>query len=100
MLHLGGGFITPTKSVVLILDYKKAVENPDTSLFLKNYGHANQIYITSEKVRSIVFSEIRGEVTIYYSPISSVTLQKRGNASFLRKRDFYALERSLPNGNQ
>ena len=78
MLHLGGGHILPRQSVILILDYQKAVENPDTSLFLKTWqAHASVRDISGGKPKSIVVSSYRGEDSLTYSPISSVTLARR-----------------------
>lgn len=79
ILHLGGDYIVPTKRIIMILDYKKAMENKDTMSFLKNMEkNAQKVVISESETKSIVIASFFDQYTMYYSPISSVTLQKRG----------------------
>lgn len=78
ILHIGGEYIVPTKSVILILDYEKAVQNEDTALFLaKRQQDCETVRIADQPVKSLIFTEFLGKKTLYYSPISSGTLLKR-----------------------
>ena len=78
MLHLGGDYIVYQKNIILILDYKKAVLNPDTSLFLKALERGSQaVIIHPERSETVVITEQQGEKKVYYSPIKSGTLLKR-----------------------
>lgn len=75
---MGGGYIVPYKNIIVILDKKKAEGNEDTGLFLeKIMTKAEKVMIKGE-TRSIIVSENRGVWVVFYSPISTGTLLKRG----------------------
>ena len=70
--------MVPLKDVVLILDYKEAKANGDTSKALKKLNeNAHNIYIEKANIKSIVVAKFLDKFFIYYSPISSATLYKR-----------------------
>ncbi len=78
MLHIGKDAMVPLKDVILILDYKEAMRNDDTHLFLKKLGDdAHNIYLDEYNIKSVVVARFLKKYFIYYSPISSVTLFKR-----------------------
>jgi len=74
----------PARSVVMILDYKKASENATTGVFLESLSKkAESIIIAEEQAKSIVLTEQKGKWTVYYSPISCATLAKRAGRFFI-----------------
>lgn len=84
-LHLGGELTINLKDLVGIMDIKSALKSRDTRSFLKKSREEGYIKkVSQEEPRSFVIVE-RGKrtsksytrTTIYESPISAVTLQKR-----------------------
>jgi|GEM_PF-3500969 len=80
-LHIGGKVEIAEKKILMILDYSQAASNQDTGCFLKKSeskkqktGEKNK---TVQEAKSIVVVEKDGEIGLYYSPISSVTLAGR-----------------------
>lgn len=81
MLHLGGEYSVPMRHVIMILDYQKALDNKDTSLFLKRLKEeADWISIDGTSKKSAILTEFLGKKTLYLSPISSTTLARRSKA--------------------
>ena len=81
VLHIGKDEIVPLKDVMFILDYKEAKTNDDTNRFLKKLGDsAHNIYIDKLNIKSVVVAKVQGKYFIFYSPISSATLQKRAKS--------------------
>lgn len=81
VLHIGKDEIVPLKDVMFILDYKEATANDDTHRFLKKLGDsAHNIYIDKHNIKSVVVARFLNKYFIFYSPISSATLQKRARS--------------------
>ncbi|WZL73167.1 DUF370 domain-containing protein [Clostridiaceae bacterium 35-E11] len=89
-LHLGKDIIVPVKDIVSILDMNAMYKSKDSKAFLKTAVEEGFIKrISQEKIKSCVITEQAIERTrgkkkavktiVYYSPISSTTLQKRAN---------------------
>jgi ribosomal protein S8 len=89
-LHLGKDIIVPIKDIVLILDMNGMNKSKDSKAFLKTAEEEGFIKkISEEKTKSCVVTEqvierSKGQkkvvkTIVYYSPISSMTLQKRAN---------------------
>lgn len=77
-LHIGGKKEIAEKKILLILDFDQALNNADTSLFLRNNCETQKDDIeNTQTTKSIVVTEKNGKIEIYYSPISSVTLAGR-----------------------
>lgn len=78
VLHIGKDTMVPLKDVVLILDYKEALINDDTSRYLRKLSDtAHIITIDETGTKSVVIANFLGKFFIYYSPISTATLFKR-----------------------
>ncbi len=75
VLHLGNDCFVKEKSVLMILDYKEAVKNQDTSLFLR--GFRKTVISEKDVPKAIVITCEDGEKKMYLSPISPRTLLKR-----------------------
>ena len=80
ILHLGSECFVSANSVIMILDYKEAVKNQDTSLFLK--GMETEYVSDTEKPCSAVITGNDGRYRVYLSPISLQTLYKRSKTPF------------------
>lgn len=78
ILHLGNDCFVKLKEILMILDYKEAMENKDTSHFLKTIGES-ACPKSEENPKSVVVTEEQKELKVYFSAISSKTLLKRGN---------------------
>lgn len=77
-LHIGGKKEIAEKKILFILDFEQALQNSDTSCFLKNHCETQKKDIeNTQTTKSIVVTEKGGKIEIYYSPISSVTLAGR-----------------------
>jgi hypothetical protein len=63
----------------MVLDYREAVKNGDTSRFLA--GIPQRRICGEGRAKSIVVMETAGGVTACLSPISSGTLQKRSGGA-------------------
>lgn len=78
ILHLGGDYFVKTKDILMILDYKEAVENKDTGLFLEGI---EQVVLDEGVPKAVVVTKEFGREKAYLSPISAQTLYKRGAGS-------------------
>jgi hypothetical protein len=76
-LHIGGKKEIAEKKILFILDYEQAMNNADSSMFLKNNCGSQEDIENTQTKKSIVVTETNGKIEIYYSPISSVTLAGR-----------------------
>jgi hypothetical protein len=76
-LHIGGKREIAEKKILMILDFKQAVSNPDTGSFLKKSESLSENKKSFSTTKSIVVVEKSGKIDLYYSPISSVTLAGR-----------------------
>ncbi|MFZ5968725.1 MAG: extracellular matrix regulator RemB [Bacillota bacterium] len=96
-LHLGGDIVIPIKDIVSIIDASSVIKSKDTKEFFRIAEEEGFVYrISEEKPKSFVVTEKTEKINkgkeiivktiIYYSPISSVTLQKR--ASFIDEVHF------------
>ena len=81
MLYIGKDTLVPKKDIIMILDYKEALNNDDTNKFLnKLNSQAHSFYIEEYGIKSIIISKFLEKYFIYYSPISSATLLKRSKS--------------------
>ncbi|KXG73838.1 extracellular matrix regulator RemB [Thermotalea metallivorans] len=89
-LHLGGDVVIPIGDIVSIIDISTALKSKDSKEFFKNVEAEGFVHrISEEEPKTCVITEKREkkgkkpskktQMIIYYSPISSVTLQKRAN---------------------
>jgi len=89
-LHIGGDVVVSLKSIISILDYESVIKSKDTRSFLQTAEEEGfVIKIGDQEPKSLIITEkVQGnrkgnkkavQTVIYYSPISSVTLQKRAN---------------------
>ncbi|KAB2953930.1 DUF370 domain-containing protein [Heliorestis acidaminivorans] len=76
-LHLGGEVIVPKKDIIAIIDLESSLQGVATQEFLNSTSTKRfNIKIAEEgKEKSLVLTD----KYIYFSPISSNTLMKRGN---------------------
>lgn len=72
-LHIGSDMIVPYKDIIAIIDLNSSGRSAGTKDFLKKNGHKS---IKDNKVKKYKSCVITIE-KIYYSTISSITLQKR-----------------------
>ncbi|PAB58429.1 extracellular matrix regulator RemB [Anaeromicrobium sediminis] len=87
-LHLGRDVVVPRKNIISILDYETFKKSKTGREFLKVIEEEEFVRkISDDKIKSCVITE-KVEINkkrkviktvVYYSPISSVTLQKRAN---------------------
>lgn len=75
-LHIGNGYLIPTKDVVMISDYQTTISSKDTQNFMKV---ANEEGFIEDHSKGVPKSFIVTNETIYLSLISSTTLVKRMN---------------------
>ena len=81
LLYIGKDTLVPKKDIIMILDYKEALNNDDTNKFLnKLNSEAHSFYIEEYGIKSIIISKFLEKYFIYYSPISSATLLKRSKS--------------------
>ncbi|MEW9122910.1 MAG: extracellular matrix regulator RemB [Thermotaleaceae bacterium] len=87
-LHLGGDVVIPVRDIIAIMDMGAMMKSKDDKEFLKNAEKEGLIYkIYGDEPKSCVLAERAScrkkdlnrsnQRIIYYSPISSTTLQKR-----------------------
>ncbi|MGI6161773.1 MAG: extracellular matrix regulator RemB [Christensenellales bacterium] len=69
MLHIGGDIIIPARRIIAIMS-----ASASSAESLKT-GHKKETIGT--KTKSIIITEDRGEKKVYFSPISTLTLEKR-----------------------
>lgn len=73
-IHLGGQIVVRTTEVIAILDYNnKDVEKKHQSFLNYSQNQDNVFWISKDETKSIVITD----QTIYGSPISSLTLNRR-----------------------
>jgi hypothetical protein len=87
-LHLGGDVVIPVQNIISIIDAESIAKSKDSKAFFQAVKAKKSIVkITQEKPKSYVLTQKeiktgigkRVKTVIYYSPISSTTLQKRAN---------------------
>ncbi|QZY55048.1 extracellular matrix regulator RemB [Crassaminicella profunda] len=89
-LHLGKDVVVPIKNIIGIIDIASIEKSKDSKAFFKISEEEGFVQkISDEKIKSCVITEElqkkdKGaqkivKTVIYYSPISSTTLQKRAN---------------------
>ncbi|MEF9988599.1 MAG: DUF370 domain-containing protein [Christensenella sp.] len=74
IVHIGNDCFVKTKDILMILDYKEAVSNKETGLFLEGI---KQTETGGGAPRSIVITDEDGVGKAYFSPISARTLAER-----------------------
>lgn len=81
-LHLGGDVVVKSKTIVAIMDLETSSVSKITREFLKKATqNENVINInTFELPKSYVICEEKGKITVFVSPISSRTLNKRADS--------------------
>ena len=81
-LHLGGDVVINTKSIVAIMDLETSSVSKITREFLKIITKNNNVINinTGDIPKSYVVCEDNGKITVYVSPISSRTLNKRAES--------------------
>lgn len=72
-IHLGGDVMIRANEIIAILQYEENEVPEETMAFLEKAGAASSITITPDLVKSVIITDH----VIYYSPVSSVTLNKR-----------------------
>ena len=89
-IHLGGDIVIYTKDIIAILDIESTLKSKHSKEFLNTCKEEGFIKkVTNEEPRALVVTEtVEGKTaegkairkfTVYYSPISALTLQKRAN---------------------
>lgn len=73
-IHIGGDTVVRTKDIISIINANE-INLKRNSTFLKNLEKVFQVKIKNEEIKSYVITVDK----IYYSPISSLTLNKRAN---------------------
>ena len=77
-LHLGDQKEINIDKILLIVDYNTMNSSIINAEFVENMKKKNLINILSdEETKSIVMVEENGKNILYFSPITSLTLQKR-----------------------
>ena len=78
VIHIGGNEYVNAENVLVILDYRQAIQNADTGLFLRSFGSgAEWITVGDGSVRSAVLTYEKTGRKIYLSPVMPYTLAKR-----------------------
>lgn len=78
ILHLGGDAVVATEDVIAIFDMETARQGGVNQEFIQMARDKGLIKNISEDTpKSLVLAEINKEITVFLSPISSVTLMKR-----------------------
>lgn len=92
-IHLGGDIVVNKKDILGIFDIKISVKSKTTKKFLNICNEEGFVSeITKDATRSFIIVDIKGQrknnekkysnLIVYYSPISSLTLQKRACSSY------------------
>ncbi|WP_100405889.1 extracellular matrix regulator RemB [Bacillus solitudinis] len=77
-IHLGGDFIIRSKEIIAILNQDVQEMSTMTKAFLKQEeSQKKRVVISSEFIKSIVVTDD----SIFYSPVSSITLNRRAQAT-------------------
>ncbi|MCW2278286.1 extracellular matrix regulator RemB [Heliophilum fasciatum] len=76
-LHLGSDVVVPKDDIVVIIDLESAAQANTTQEFIKSFDQSGKVKNIAEtgKEKSFIVTRHRA----YISPISSMTLMKRGN---------------------
>jgi hypothetical protein len=73
-IHLGGQIVVRTKEVIAILDYGNNETQKKLQTFLESFQEQEKlVWISKDETKSIVITDH----TIYGSPISTLTLNRR-----------------------
>ncbi|MFC0561296.1 extracellular matrix regulator RemB [Halalkalibacter alkalisediminis] len=73
-IHLGGDVIIRSKEIIAILNWEVQEQSPITGVYLKEEEkRKKKIVISEDYIKSIVLTDDE----IYYSPVSSLTLNRR-----------------------
>lgn len=91
-VHLGGDIVVNKRDIIGIFDIKLASKSKNTKNFLNICNKEGFVSkITEEETRSFIMVNIKGNknkenkysgIHVYYSPITSLTLQKRACSSY------------------
>ena len=86
-LHLGGDTLVKTKTIVAIMDLETSSVSKITKEFLKKVTKQNNVVNinTYDLPKSYVICEENGKMTVYVSPISSRTLNKRAETNSIKE---------------
>ncbi len=86
-LHLGGDVVVKTKTIVAIMDLETSSVSKITKEFLKIITKQNSVVNinTYDLPKSYVICEENGKITVYVSPISSRTLNKRAETNSIKE---------------
>lgn len=84
-LHIGSDQYVSLESVVMILDIKSILQNPQNLFFLKSFSQ-NSIEKLNPggHLKSVILTENGAERRVHFSPISSETLLKRSGENQYR----------------
>lgn len=77
-LHIGGNIVVPLKNLIGIIDVNSSMKSEINKEFLNIYREEGFLKnnMTGE-VKSLVLVEEDNKYSIYFSPISTITLYKR-----------------------
>lgn len=79
-LHLGNEVSIKTRELIGIFDMDTTTVSKDTQNFLRRCEDSDMVTnVSSDLPKSFVLCRYNGEVQVYISAISSVTLKKRLN---------------------
>lgn len=73
-IHIGGEKVVRTKDIIIIINANE-INLKKNSSFLENLENTYQIEKINDQIKSFIITVDK----IYYSPISSLTLNKRAN---------------------
>lgn len=78
-IHIGEDVVIPMKDIIAIIDIESEKISDDTKQFLRVAEEEGFVRrVTDDKPKSFILTENNKKSIIYYSPISSLTLCKRG----------------------
>ena len=80
-LHLGGDIVVNIKNIISIMDMENTSVSKITREYLSNAEKNKRVINVNfeELPKSYIITKEKNEIKVYISPISSVTLLKRGN---------------------
>lgn len=76
-LHIGADTEIRVKDIVGILDIKSLMTSKTAQSFLNIVQNEDLHKLISKEIKSVIITEENGKSLFYFSPISSVALQKR-----------------------
>lgn len=83
-IHLGGDVIIRAEEIIAILNYDVKQQSQVTNTFLKTEEKQKEkVIISADYIKSIVLTNN----VIYYSPVSSLTLNKRAIIEYVVDKD-------------